>query len=81
MEETVRVKIMLIAACTLALAGSASFGAFAEDPTATPDHSGKHVDGKTNGITPSTAQTIKEQQKEQPAVKGEAGSSGAAVPK
>ncbi len=73
-------KFILIGACALALAGSAPLAALADDPTASPDHSGKQVDGKTNGITPSTAQTVKEQQKEQPEVKGEAGASGAVTP-
>jgi hypothetical protein len=80
MEETMAWKLVLIGACALTLAGSAPLAAFADDPTASPDHSGKQVDGKTNGISPSTAQTIKEQQKEQPAVKGEAGAGGAVTP-
>ena len=70
-------KFVLIGVCAFALAASAPVAAFADDPTATPDHSGKQVDGKTNGITPSTGDTVKKQEKEQPEVQGEAGATGA----
>ena len=63
-------KFGLIAVAGFILASPLALAANAQDPTQTPDHSGKQVDGKTNGVTPSTGEIVKNQDKVQPAAPG-----------
>ena len=64
-------RLTLAAVCAASVFFSAPTLSFADDPSETSDHSGKKVDGKTNGMTEQAAEKAARQQKEPPKVQSE----------
>ena len=60
-----------VAFATAFIVAAAPKVALADDPSENSNHTGKSVDGKTNGVTPETGVKVREQEKEQPKIKGD----------